>query len=627
MHNALILRNGGDDALEENGTFIRDRIIHQAFDEIRPEHATSDAMSVNVYLNGNYWGIYQLRERQDSAFISHHFSESHFDLLERSAEYPTTKHALAGNWDDFDLLEETVTSLDLGQDENLAFIDEWIDLSNFIDYQLTEIFIANQDWLSNNVKLWRPLDESRPWQWLIWDTDWGLGMWGNSYPVGSPDWNALEFALSDWGGWLEDEVETELLQSLILNESFKARFASRAADLRNSTFEAYRWNERIDSTLNELANEIPYHFERWELNLADWEAEVDTLKLFVAERPAFFMAHFQAQFDLGAIYALSLNSFPPEIGYYEVNSLSLDSAAWSGEYFQALSVRIKAVPPAGYALIGWSDLSSNQLERFIDLTSDTSIVALYEPIENQNSVWVNEIMYAASNSAADWIELYNPGPEASNLIGYSLQTESFDFTLTDSLLLAPESFLVITSDSSSFLTGYPFFDGALLEMEELDLAQTTTTLKLFTPFEGLEDSVRYALTSPWPYQANGSGASLELLLGPTENSLGTNWFADVAETGSPGEQNNPIALHVDTPLSEVLHIAPNPCTDHFTVQTPKELYGAEFKLLSSYGATVKSGILLKGMHQTIDCSDLAAGTYFLRIEGNKGRCNKVVFKL
>ncbi|MFT6182594.1 MAG: hypothetical protein ACJAU0_000338 [Flavobacteriales bacterium] len=627
VHNALILRNGGDDALEENGSFIRDRIIHQAFDEIRPEHATSDALSVNVYLNGNYWGIYQLRERQDSAFISHHFSESHFDLLERSAEYPTTKHALAGNWDDFDLLEETVTSLDLSQDENLAFIEEWVDLSNFIDYQLTEIFIANQDWLSNNVKLWRPLDESRPWQWLLWDTDWGLGMWGNSYPVGSPDWNALEFALSDWGGWLEDEVETELLQSLILNESFKARFASRAADLRNSTFETYRWNERIDSTLNELANEIPYHFERWELNLADWEAEVDTLKLFVAERPAFFMEHFQAQFDLGAIHALSLNSSPPEIGSYEVNSLTLDSAAWSGDYFQALSVRIKAVPPVGYALIGWSDLSSNQLERFIELSSDSAIVALYEPIENQNSIWVNEIMYAPTNSAADWIELYNPGPDTSNLIGYSIQTESFDITINDSLLLMPESFLVIASDSLSFLTNHPFFDGALLQDEALTLGQTTTTIKVITPFEVIEDSVRYALTSPWPFQANGSGASLEFSIGLLENSLGTNWFADVTEMGSPGAQNTAIAMHVNGQQLEGIRIAPNPCASYFMVQNTKELCGADYKLLSAQGETVKSGQFSNGIRQVIDCSDLASGTYLFLTEGTNERFNKVLVKL
>jgi hypothetical protein len=191
----------------------------------------------------------------------------------------------------------------------------------------------------------------------------------------------------------------------------------------------------------------------------------------------------------------------------------------------------------------------------------------------------------------------------------------------------PESFLVIASDSLSFLTNHPFFDGALLQDEALTLGQTTTTIKVITPFEVIEDSVRYALTSPWPFQANGSGASLEFSIGLLENSLGTNWFADVTEMGSPGAQNTAIAMHVNGQQLEGIRIAPNPCASYFMVQNTKELCGADYKLLSAQGETVKSGQFSNGIRQVIDCSDLASGTYLFLTEGTNERFNKVLVKL
>lgn len=620
----LILRNGGDDAFELGGTFLRDQIIHAAFDEIRPEHSHSASKLVSTYLNGEYWGVHHLRERIDSAHISHHFGQHDVDLLERSAQFFATRNSLSGTWEDYDLLEESVISLDLAQTENFEMISSWMDLSNFTDYQLLQIFISNQDWLSNNMKFWRPIDESEPWKWVLWDTDWGLGMWGETFPVGSPDWNALEFALSDWGGWLEDEVETELLQNLVENDTFLHDFVSRAADLRNSSFETYRWNERIDSALVELSDVTDEHFARWNIDELVWGEEVDTLRSFITERPGIFLEHFTQQFELGEINTLALNTFPEGIGGFEVNSLSLDSSEWAGDYFEFVPVRIKALPPIGYNFVGWSDDMTMETERMIDLSSDSSITVLYELATINNAVQINEIMYASTASEA-WIELKNLSPENIDLFGFSLGIDEELMVFTDSITILPNAYFIVCENTSLFDIAYPSFTGQRYEMTSLDLPNDPTTLRLINPLNTLIDSVRYTQSSPWPYQANGSGGSAEFNEAETENSLGINWHCKSTEEGTPGEQNS-LPVSINRIMESSISIAPNPFQNQLMVQLPS-LYGPfTINIYNIQGQLVHSEISGQHVYQQLILSHLESGCYTLIVSNGNDSFQHLVIK-
>lgn len=621
----LILRNGGDDSFELGGTFIRDQIIHETFDEIRPEHSHSSSKLVSTYLNGEYWGLYHLRERIDSAHISHHFNQHNVDLLERSAQFFSTRNTLSGSWEDFDLLEEAAVTLDLSQEENYNLLADWMDISNFTDYQLLQIFISNQDWLSNNMKFWRPIDESEPWKWVVWDTDWGLGMWGETFPVGSPEWNALEFALSDWGGWLEDEIETELLQNLVENDSFLHQFVSRAADLRNSSFETYRWNQRIDSSLVVLENATTAHFARWDMNETVWEADLDTLRSFVDARPAIFLQHFTDEFGLGEINSLHLSTSPEGIGGFEVNSLQLDSAEWSGDYFELVPVRIKATPPFGYDFLGWSDNASPELERMIDVTSDTLITALYELSDMNTSVQLNEIMYASSTEGNDWIELKNLSEDDLDLFGFSLLIDGEATFITDSISISPSGYIVFCKDSVLFDWEQPLFNGNRFEMASLDLPGAPTTLILRDPFDNVIDSVRYTQTSPWPYLANGSGGSLEFNEEELDNWLGTNWYCNTASNGSPGAQNsNPVSI--EDHQSGQITLAPNPFTDQLFLFLPSKR-PISFTIIGQQGQVVTSGKLKNASHQQLSLSYLSPGVYTLVIATEANSLQRMIVKL
>ena len=87
-----------------------------------------------------------------------------------------------------------------------------IDIENFIIYQVAQIYFDNTDWPGNNIKFWRP--ENGKWKWILYDTDFGFGIWGNNNYQN----NTLSFALQSNGpGWPNPPWSTLLFRRLVQN--------------------------------------------------------------------------------------------------------------------------------------------------------------------------------------------------------------------------------------------------------------------------------------------------------------------------------------------------------------------------------------------------------------------------
>src|SRR5690606_31774130 len=105
----------------------------------------------------------------------------------------------------------------LSEQTHFDYIQTRIDVENFMDYQIAQIFVGNADWPANNVKLWRSKNEYNPtagkgkdgrWQWLMYDTDYSLGIYGGSFTRDN-----LSFATSTSGPtWPNPPWSTFLLR-------------------------------------------------------------------------------------------------------------------------------------------------------------------------------------------------------------------------------------------------------------------------------------------------------------------------------------------------------------------------------------------------------------------------------
>lgn len=384
----LVLRNGANDGAQLGKTHIRDPYTHMMFQKIDPKYGIAAYRPVHVYINGNYWGIYNLRERQDADYIekNYGFKENEIDFLEYDYAEPQHMKTIAGDWTDFNNLKDFVENNDLTTESNYNKIKNWMNIENFIDYQIVEIFIGNQDWCNNNIKFWRPKAEGSKWNWVMWDTDYGLGTYNND-PIGKPEFNFFSMAMS-WGGWGNNDY-TWLLRNLMTNSEFKQQFVSRTLDILNSLLKPEYATSQFTNVANGIEQDIQRQLDRWTGTYAKWEDQLDHTRYFMSNRALYFRNHMAEKLEFSPeTHQINLNVSDSEMGQIKINSILLNKSTpgvdeypypWSGEYFEDFPIKLKAMSKAGFKFVRWEGLiNSTDEEISINLNSNANLLAIFE---------------------------------------------------------------------------------------------------------------------------------------------------------------------------------------------------------------------------------------------------------
>ena len=628
QHKRLVLRNAGNDGLEIGGSALRDPLISGLYQSIDPSYGASAYKPVNIFINEEYRGIYNLRERQDEDWLENVFNiePDEVDFLERTAGESDTRNEISGVWDDYDSMESEAINNDLSVDENYQSLTSQLNLQNYIDYQSTEIFIVNQDWLSNNMKFWKEHDNGT-WNYVIWDTDWGFGTFYPNYPHGFPDWNALNFALSNWGGWTSD-VETLLLQNLVESPDFVDAFSTRSADLMNSYLRPDHVVERLLNMQDQIEPDIPAQVNRWGGSVGAWESEVEYMMSFIEDRPENVRAHFTERFFLGEIGTVTLDQLPEDAGYIEVNNIRTQEIPWSGYYYENIPVRLKAIPEVGYYFDHWEGEGiegSTDQEIFINILDVPNATAVYMPEDDLPEVMITEIFYSSSgpDSSEDWLELYNAGPGTADLSGWNICGNGECAVLPNDLTLSEGNYLVLCQSLSAFQLAYPDATDAI-QAFPFGLSSSAEELLLTNTQEVIQDQVNYTQSSPWPEDVLANH-SIELLDLESDNFLGQNWVSQVGlPLGSPGEEYVFTPVNIEE-FSWVSHISafPNPFESTLALQLSMAYRGQiQIEIIDLSGRVLLSRLqsISAGEHTLMinDLDGLASGSYQLRISSDKG---------
>ncbi|MDX1430058.1 MAG: CotH kinase family protein, partial [Rhodothermales bacterium] len=250
--NNLVLRSSAQDWWR---TMFRDGMI-QTVIESGMDLETQAYRPAVVFLNGEYWGIHNLREKQNEHYLADHFGvdPDAVEILEGD------KADVLGQSSHYDAMMNYMLSSDMTKRETLEQIDIWMDVDNYIDYLIAEIYSANADWPGNNLKFWRPTTSGGRWRWMIFDMDFGFG--GNAN--GRYTSNTLALATDPNGSdWPNPPWSTLLLRTLLESPYFRDEFIQRFAVHANTTFEPTAVLDTIDSLRAVIAQEIPRHKARW----------------------------------------------------------------------------------------------------------------------------------------------------------------------------------------------------------------------------------------------------------------------------------------------------------------------------------------------------------------------------
>jgi hypothetical protein len=363
----LILRNSGQDQFGY-GTLLRDGLIHRIAEPLG--WPVQDQRSSVVFLNGEYWGIHNLRERYDEDYFSRKYDidTKDLDFLE------SNQRVRNGNAEHYSNMISFVENNPLSDPGAYKHLQSLMDTDNYIDFFIVNIFFNNIDWPGHNLKYWRysgePLNNPPPgkdgrWRWAFNDFDFGFGNTDGEYPYNQ---NTLVHATHpDGTSWPPNEPwSTFLIRSLLENQDFRNDFINRFSDLLNSIFLPEQVNGLLEEMKSAIEPEMARHINRWSYpapSLAGWEENIERMRKYADRRPEHQTNHLLNYFELSGTYQLTINIEEPHAGYAMVNKLSLRGDElvkgpdgiypWTGNYFNNVPVSILALAEPGFEFVRW----------------------------------------------------------------------------------------------------------------------------------------------------------------------------------------------------------------------------------------------------------------------------------
>ena len=534
---SFILRNSGNDI---QYTMMRDAMMQRLVKNFDlDDQAYRPAV---VYLNGEYWGLYNIREKLNEDYLaSHHgINPKKVDLLQ-SSESGQDGLIVEGDSLEYREIINFVSNHDMSVDANYQQIASKMDIENFILYQITEIYIYNRDWPHNNIKYWKAPDQNSKWRWMLYDLDFGFGL----YDSEGYEFNALKWASEPYGGLSWPGM---LLRHLLENQTFRNRFINRYADALNTNFSETTVIQTIDEMAENIKDELQYHFQKWPRDRsATWEEDIERLRIFARERVPFCRQHVIEKWNLDGTYDITLQNKNPDGGRLQMNACSISDESWSGTYFQGIPVQISAVPKPGYRFTGWTGaFDSDHLSLKISPIENLNLQANFEEHDNPSgSVVINEICYDSRKDfkTEDWIEIVNDSDLEFDLSLWELSDDdSNTCVIPQGTVLQANDFLILAQDTAAFKICFPDIEN-IISMEDLHLNKGHEHISL-CDFSGfVVDSLTYDTYAPWPEPSDFSHFTVSLKDPALDNSQGANWLHSVGN-GTPGKINDVIITGV-----------------------------------------------------------------------------------
>lgn len=527
--NNFNLRNSGQHV---GATRLQDAFIARVMNKTHIDYEAYQPCI--VYINGEYWGLYEIREKADE-----HFVESNYGINSDNVDMRNGWQVTAGSDTAFaNVYNWVMANNPLDADFYNGFAQR-VDVENYIDYFIAEIYFQNVDWGGaywglNNIKLWQENSAEGKIRHIMYDMDGALGWFGDNvytnyinvarYP-GSPNFSS------------------EVFDRVLYNTEFRNYFINRFADLINTIFQMENVEEIEETMEDEIEDEMYRQVERWSLpySYAYWKSTLNDMLNYLENRIEPARDNIVDAFSLPASRDVELEVYPPGAGHIKISTIYPGPLPWEGVYFDDVPVSITAIPNPGYTFSAWdanSILPSGSADESITvtLTSSETFTAEFTGSAVEPDIIITELNYNSEGSvnAGDWVELYNNDTIAFNLSGWKLfdENENQYFEIPAGTILEPGNYLVVAQDPAAFGLVYPTI--------------TNTTGGFLFSFSNSGDKIilrdlnntdvihfSYLDSLDWPEGADGTGRTLELLDYDYDLNNPVNWF-DGCMFGSPG---------------------------------------------------------------------------------------------
>lgn len=269
-YHALLLRGANSDF---SATRLRD-IVASSLAEGQGI-LYQDHVVIQVYINGQYWGHYNLREKINKYFVAAYEGVTEedaidrIDILARTGTDRFTQHGDNADWLE---LADFCKKNDLNVPENLAYVEERLDIDSLFTHAAYEIILGNVDF--TNVRVYRV--PGGKWKYLLFDVE---ACWRGL------DKTPLEYYIKPVSGKIQG-FRHEPLNALLAVPEYRDRFLRRVAELLDTVFVWDNVEAHFDAVIAQLEPILPRHIERWNnMKLKNWQTNISATKYYARVRP------------------------------------------------------------------------------------------------------------------------------------------------------------------------------------------------------------------------------------------------------------------------------------------------------------------------------------------------------
>jgi len=462
----LIVKAAANDNFSfENGAHIRDGYVHALSQTAGLRMDERSYIACIVYLNGNYWGVYEIREKVDD----HDFTDYYYDQNKNNLQYLKTWGATWSEYggpaaqNDWDTFKNFVLSNPMSNQTNYQLVKSQFNTGSLIDYFLINMYTVCMDWLNWNTGWWRGMDpngDKKKWRYTLWDMDATFGHYINY--TGVPNTNATAdpcdpSSLNDPGS----QGHVPIWNALLTNPDFFNDYINRWADMKNTYFDCGYMINYLDSLINIIDPEMPAQIALWGGGTyADWQQNVQDLRDFINQRCSTINASFvnPCYPQLSGPYNVTV--IIDGIGEVKMSGITIDqnNSGWTGQYFGGVDLPLKVTdgtfyyweidPPNTYTYDSLVDTLSLSLIGNITVTAHFNppveykdIVYKIVPIGTNSTIDANGIVlnsfpitetYIIGDTVSlipniDPLYYFNEWQSDSNLIIPNINTEEISF--------------------------------------------------------------------------------------------------------------------------------------------------------------------------------------------------------
>jgi len=254
IFDSLCIRAGQDNPF----AMMREELFASLCDDMSDEVLVQRSRYCIVYVNGEYYGIYSLKEAFGETYYAQNkgVSEESVEIIQAPTIYTEPV---------FNLLYFCERN-DMTLPENYEYICQYIDIDSLIDWMIIQGYSTNGD-VQQNLRYFRSSENGNKWQFALYDLDWAFYYhWPFANMLSETVWQ-----------------HKMLTRNIAKNPQFQEQFLTRVSELLATTLSDENVLKRIDELEAILEPEVRRDRQRWGYNYTQWQREVNWLREFIVE--------------------------------------------------------------------------------------------------------------------------------------------------------------------------------------------------------------------------------------------------------------------------------------------------------------------------------------------------------